>query len=152
MRGQGFDEAQSCLTEPGEAVEWGVRRVVAIGVAWAAPPQKTGRGPGRWAPNSGPGRWHGSREDGLLPSPPGLFANAHSLWGFAGQASRRMRPQPLADRGDEEAATSRVWEGKLCTLPPRHKSAPSNCPWEKLLQILSWLVAQLLAAKCPSAQ
>lgn len=84
--------------------------------------------------------------------PRGLFANIHSLWGFAGQASGRVRPQPLADRGDEEAATSRVWEGKLCTLPPRHKSTPSNCPRETLLQILSWLVAQLPTAKCPSAQ
>lgn len=83
---------------------------------------------------------------------PGLFANTHSLWGFAGQASKRVRPQPPADRGDEEAATSRVWEGKPCSLPPRHKSTPSNCPREKLLQILPWLVAQLPAAKCPSAQ
>lgn len=78
MRGQGCDEAQSCLTEPGEAVEWGVRRAVAICVAWVAPPQKTGRGPRRWAPTSGPGRWHRSREDGLLPSPPGPFCK-HSL-------------------------------------------------------------------------
>lgn len=94
----------------------GVRRV-AIAVAWAAPPQKTGRGTGRWAPTSGPGRWHGSREDGLLPSPRALLqtltpfgasqARPANAWGLSPRRTEAMKKRPPRGSGRESPAPSR---------------------------------------------
>lgn len=93
---------------------------------------------------------HRSPDDGLLGSPPGLFAKTHSQ-GHRGQR-QPMHPcmSPQTNRGSEAAAISKVGERKLCTLWSHQESLPSNCPGEKLLWTLSWLVTQLPAPKRPS--
>lgn len=60
-------------------------------------------------------------------------------------------PQAVRTGGIEEAATSKVGEGKHCPLWPCQESLPSNCPREETrLRTLSWLVTKLPAPKCPS--
>lgn len=122
-----------------------------IGEAWAAPTEKRKQGQeslGAYPRPAIRGRTGAQRMD--YWGHPQAFLQTLAPRGKVGSASPRKSPQ--ADRGSEEAATSRVGEGKLCTLWSHQESLPSNCAGEKLLWILSWLVTQLPAPKrrsCP---
>lgn len=72
-----------------------------IGVAWAAPPEKRGRGLGaKRLATRGAGRLRrgtGALEMGFYHHP-GAFARTLTPRDFVGQASPRTRPQPLVDQ------------------------------------------------------
>lgn len=119
----------------------GYQGVVARRSAWPGPPHPRREGTGRLPTDLGEETPHWSREDGQLPSLPGLFVTLPGA-SRAGPVHAQGLPCSRTPR-EEEAASSRVWEGKLRTLCPRHKSPPSNGPREKLQRILSRLVAQL---------
>lgn len=124
----------------------GYQGVVARRSEWPGPPHPRRAGAARLPMDLGVATPHWSREDGQLPSPPGLFANTPRS--VADRAGPHAWPPLLAD--DVRKKRPPRGSGRESSAPSvPDTSPPSNCPREKLQRILSgW--SHNSAAKCPS--